>query len=456
MKIIIVGLGRTGTSLVQALTNEHYDITVIEKDKELVDAVTDKFSVNGIVGSGASKDTLIKAGAVTADALIALTPVDEINLLSCMQAKALGTRRTAARLFLPDFVAEREELKEEYKIDYIIKPKYDIAEEIARNIGLPGAVKLQGYFDNLMQMVTITAVGESPLIGKKLMDIKPKLDVDVLVSTIIRDDKLFIPDGTFVLQKGDKVGVVAGQKGMQDTLNKLGIIRHDCKKILIVGGGITAEYLIDMLLEEKKAITIMDGNIERCRELMEKYPTVTVSYGEGEVTDALEEEHVHEFDAVVSLTDNDETNLVTSLFAWSQNVSSIITRADIPGHVKLLHRVNMDITVSPSEISVMKLIRFIRNYEVGDAKNDIGKFYTIAEGKAEVMEFKADKSFTKLGIEFKNPDFKLKKDVIIASVIRDGALIIPDGSSKILENDRVIVATSKNNRIKTLNDIFAK
>lgn len=456
MKIIIVGLGRTGTSLIDALSGENYDITVIEKDKSLVDAITDKYSVSGVVGSGASKETLKKAGAETADALVALTPMDEINLMCCMQAKALGTRRTAARLFLPDFVAERKNIQNEYKIDYIIKPKYDIAEDISRNIGLPGIVKMQGYFDNLMQMVNITVVEGSPLIGKKLMDIKRELDVDVLVSTVIREDKLIIPDGTFVIGAGDRVGIVAGQDGMYETLQKLGIIRAASKNVLIVGGGITCEYLLDMMKGQRKNITVVEGNIDKCRMLMEKYPSVKVSYGEGEVTDVLEEEHVDKMDVVVSLTDKDESNLVTALYAWSQNVPSIITRADVPGHVRLLHRVNMDITVSPSEISVMKLIRFIRNYEVGDAQNDIGKYYLIADGKAEVMEFRADSSFKKIGMEFKNPEFRLKNNVIIASVIRNGSLIIPCGYSAILEGDRVIVATQRDNHIKTLNDIFSK
>lgn len=456
MKIIVVGLGRTGASLIEALSGENYDITVIEKEKSLVDAITDKYSVSGVVGSGASKETLKKAGAETADALVALTPVDEINLMSCMQAKALGTRRTAARLFLPDFVAERKNLQKEYNIDYIIKPKFDIAEDISRNIGLPGIVKMHGYFDNLMQMVNITVVEGSPLIGRKLMDIKRELDVDVLVSTVIRDDKLLIPDGTFAIQAGDRVGIVAGQEGMYETLQKLGVIRASSKNVLIVGGGITCEYLLELMKGKRRNITVIEGNIDKCRMLMDKYPNVKVSYGEGEVTDVLEEEHVDKMDVVVSLTDKDETNLVTSLYAWSQNVPSIITRADVPGHVKLLHRVNMDITVSPSEISVMKLIRFIRNYEVGDAQNDIGKYYLIADGKAEAMEFKADKSFRKIGMEFKNPEFKLKNNVIIASIIRDNTLIIPCGYSAILEGDRVIVATERDNHIKTLNDIFSK
>ena len=141
-RLIIVGLGSAGCALVKALSGENYDVTVIDKNKSLVDNITDNYNVNGIVGSGASKETLLKAGADTADALIALTHIDEINLLSCMQAKSLGTRRTAVRLLLPDFVEEAERLKKDYNIDYFVKPKYDIAEEINRNIGLPGFINL--------------------------------------------------------------------------------------------------------------------------------------------------------------------------------------------------------------------------------------------------------------------------------------------------------------------------
>ena len=116
MKVIIVGLGQTGNLLIASLANENYDIVVIDKERALVDAVTDKYNVNGVVGSGASRETLLKAGADTADAIVALTHVDEINLLSCMQAKALGTSYAAARLLMPDFVQEQEELKKQYNI----------------------------------------------------------------------------------------------------------------------------------------------------------------------------------------------------------------------------------------------------------------------------------------------------------------------------------------------------
>ena len=114
----------------------------------------------------------------------------------------------------------------------------------------------------------------------------------------------------------------------------------------------------------------------------------------------------------------------------------------------------MDITVSPTELSVLKMLRFIRYYEMGDAENDIGKFYNIADGKAEVMEFIASETFSKLGVAFKEKEFKLKKDILIAGIIREGRLVIPSGNSKIETGDRVIVATSKKNQIRSLNEIL--
>ena len=188
---------------------------------------------------------------------------------------------------------------------------------------------------------------------------------------------------------------------------------------------------------------------------MEKYPLIKVSYAEGDVTEALEEEKIEKMDSLISVSNSDETNLVTSMFAWSQNVPSIITRVDKPGHVKLLHKVNMDITVSPTELSVLKMLRFIRNYEIGDAKNGVGKFYMIADGMAEVMEFTADKEFSGIGVEFKDKKFKLKKDIIVAAVIRGDKLVIPSGNTQIQVGDVVVVASSKKNHIRNLNEIIA-
>lgn len=455
MKIIIVGAGRTGCSLIEALSAKNYDITIIDKSRELVENITDRYNVSGVVGSGASKDTLYKAGADTADILIALTPVDEINLLSCMQARAVGTLRTVARVFQPDFAAERKTLEKEQGIDYIFNPKYDMADEAARSIGLPGFVKPDGVFAGRVQMLTLTVSDESGISGQSLIDIRKRFDAEILIGTVLREGKLFVPDGKFVIEAGDRISVAVKKEDVIDILQKMGLVKHSAKKVMIVGGDVTADYLIDMLLKEKKTITVIESDLERCRLLMEKYPEIKVSYGSGEMGEVLEDEKISSMDAVVSLTDADETNLVTSMYAWSRNVPSILTKIDAPGHLKLLHRINLDITLSPPEISVNKLIRFVHNCEVGDAPNDIEKYFSIAEGKAEALQFTAKDDFKKLDVLFKEADFKLKKNVIIASVIRGDELIIPGGNSCIRKGDKVIIVSEKKNHIESLNAILA-
>ncbi len=454
MKIIIVGLGQTGTTLVSALSGDHYDITVVDKDRTLVDRITDKFNVNGVTGSGASKETLMAAGADTADAIVALTPIDEINLLSCMQAKALGTRRSGARLLLPDFVHESASLKKQYDIDYFVKPKSDIAEEIFRNIGMPGFMKLEGYWGDKVQIIDLNILSDSPLAGRKLSELKHSLNIDILVVAVIRDDKLSIPDGEFILKEGDNIAIAAAKESIAATLSTLGITKRSVRRIVMVGGGITGGYLLDMFNDKSLNITVLEKDVHRCRELMEKYPDIRVAYSGGEILDVLEEEHVSEADCIISLTDNDETNLVISMYAWSLNIPSIITRVDKPEHVKLLHRVNIDITVSATELSALKMIRFIRNYEMGDAENGIGKFYNIADNRAEIMEFRATGDFAALNIPFADKNFRLKKDVLVATIIRGGRLIIPSGSSCIQEGDCVIIAAAKHCLIRNLNEIL--
>lgn len=454
MKIIIVGLGQTGTTLVSALSGDHYDITVVDKDKARVDRITDKFNVNGIAGSGASRETLMAAGADTADAIVALTPVDEINLLSCMQAKALGTGRSGARLLLPDFVHDYESLKKQYSIDYFVKPKSDIAEEIFRNIGMPGFMKLEGYWGDSLQIIDLNILKDSPLAGKTLADIKQSMKLDMLVVSVIRNDKLIIPDGSLMLKEGDNIGIVAAKENILSTLQTLGITKRTVRRIVIVGGGITGQYLTDMIYEDHKNITILEQDVHRCRELMERYPDARIAYSGGEILDVLEEEQVSEADCLISLTDNDETNLVISMYAWSCNIPSIITRVDKPEHVKLLHRVNIDITVSATELSALKMIRFLRNCEMGDAKNGVGKFYNIAGNRAEIMEFAASGDFAGLNIPFGSKEFRLKKDVLIASIIRDGRLIIPDGSASIKEGDCVIITAAKHCLIRNLSEVL--
>ena len=454
MKIIVVGLGRAGNLLISSLANENYDVVVIDKDRDKVDAITDKYNVNGVVGSGASQETLRKAGADTADAIVALTHVDEINLLSCMQAKAIGTRIAAARILEPDLVSEMDKLKEQYNIDFFMKPRLDIAEEIYRNMGMPGFAKLEGFWENEIQFLNLNILENNPLIGRTLTDIKQTGDLNILVVSVIRKGKLFIPKGDFIIEEGDSINVCVSIKDLDESLQKLGIRRSRFKKTIIVGGSNTCIYLLDMF-KNKSRVTILETDKQRCRELMEMYPEVNVVYAGGDTLEVLDEENVSGADTVISLTESDETNLVVSMYAWSCNIPSVITRVDGPEHLNLLHKVNIDITVSPAESSALKAFRFLVSHDVVDGGEDMGKFYLMAEGLAETIEFTAGEDFKCLNVPFADKAFRLRKDIIVTAILRGEELIIPSGTTSIQKGDHVIITSTRKNHIRSLGEILA-
>lgn len=455
MKIIVVGLGRTGLLLISSLATEEYDIVVIDKERKLIDEVTDKYSVNGIVGSGASRETLLAAGADTADAIVALTPIDEINMLSCMQAKNLGTHYAAARIIMPDFVRESENLKKEYRIDMLFKPYEDVAEEIYQNIGMPGYTKFVGLWKNGLHLLDFNVLEDSHLCGRSLLDIKQNSNLNMMVVAVLRGGKLIIPDGNFVLKEGDNLTLAISEEELTGTLQTLKVRRKKVRKVMIIGGRTISEYLLGMMKKDGYQITVLEEDPNRCRDLMDRFPNCRIlCTGEGELLEILKEEKISEMDMVVSLTDSDETNLVISMYSWFLNIPSVITHVNVTEHLRMLHKVNIDITVSSVESASLRAMRFIRYHDGEQAQRAIGKFYLVAEGKAEIKELPAGEDFRLLNTKFKEPAFKLKKSVIVAAIFRDGKMIIPSGDTAIRKNDQVIIATSRKMSIRDLNDIL--
>lgn len=456
MKIIIVGLGQTGTLLAQRTAGESHDVVVIDSDRERVESVTNLYNVSGVCGSGASREILLQAGAVTADVIIAVSPVDEINLMACMVAKNCGTRYTVARIHRPELSADKDYFSETFEIDYIVNPKRDTATEMYRQISIPGRVKADAYFSDVATIIRIRMNQDIiPGGSMPLTEVKRFFGTDMLVATVTRGEKLYIPRGDFVIQPGDVVGIIAADTAISEIIMKLGLTHKPARKAMLVGGGTVAYYLAQKLLENKRSVTILEKDQKRCAELAELLPQAEISHADGVEADVLLEEGIKKADVCVSLTGSDDTNLVVSLFAWSCGVESVVTRVNATAYEKLLDKVNMDVALSPAAISADQIMGFVKNVTVHNAKgNDIQCLYQLAGGMAEAIEFIAYDNCRKLDIAFKQPEFKLKKDILIAMIIRQGEVIIPDGNSCIRSGDRVVVISKRGHGLNILNDIF--
>lgn len=456
MKIIIVGLGQTGTLLAQRTAGENHDVAVIDSDRERVESVTNLYNVSGVCGSGASREILQQAGAAAADVIIAVSPMDEVNLMACAVAKDCGTRYAVARIHRPELSADKDYFAGTFQIDYIVNPKRDTALEMRRQIRIPGRVKADAYFSDVATIIRVR-MDQNIIPGGSmpLTEVKRFFDTDMLVATVTRGEKLYIPKGDFVIQPGDVVGIIAADTAISQIIMKLGLFHSPARRIMLVGGGTVAYYLAKQLLEDRRSVTILEKDKKRCAELAELLPGAEISYADGIDADVLLEEGMKKADVCVSLTGSDDTNLVVSMFAWSCGVESVVTRVNATAYEKLLDKVNMDVTLSPAVISADRVMGFVKNVTVHNAKgNDIQCLYQLAGGRAEAIEFIAYDSCKKLGIAFKQPEFKVKKDILVALIIRQGEVIIPDGSSCIRSGDRVVVISKSGHGLNVLNDIF--
>ena len=453
MKIVIVGAGGIGTCLIRFLSEEHNEITVIDSKPEIVEAMTDKYEVSGICGSGSSYSVLRKAGMEAVDVFIAVTSSDEANIMSCMIAKELGAGHTIARVRGREHLEDIEIFRDRAGLDHIINPELAVADEILRLLKMPMAVNLQSFMDGNVLLTELNITEHHPMAGLSLMELHQKFDVSMLVATVTRGKKAFVPRGNFVLQPNDKISVLAQTKQMEKLLEQLNVVKRKVKSVMMVGCGSIGVYLAEKIQNTDMKLKIIEFNRDRCLELAKLLPEVSIAYGEAFDDKLLEEEGIARYDACVSLTDADDSNLVVSMLAWSLGVPKIITKVLNLNYASVLGNIELDNTVSPYEISANSILHYIRELNNTEHAHQIQKLYRMADNQVEVLELSADE-FSKFGVRLMDPEFTLRPDILVATIIRNGEVQIPDGRSTIEPGDEVIVVSTSDVKIRCLDDIL--
>ena len=283
MKIIIVGCGKVGYTLVEQLGSEDHDIVVIDEKPEKVSTITNNLDAMGIVGNGINHQTLIDAGITTADLLIAVTGDDEKNLLCCVIARKTGHCQTIARVRNPIYNKEIEFLKKEFGLAMIINPELAAANEIARIFQFPSAIRVDTFAKGHVELLHFKVTKGSPLIALKLFNLHQTLHSNVLVCTVIRGDKVIIPNGDFEFAANDIVSIVAKRRDAIDFFRKIGIQTNQVRNTMIVGGGTIAYYLAKLLAAMKIRVKIVEKDKARCEVLTELLDDALILNGDGNV-----------------------------------------------------------------------------------------------------------------------------------------------------------------------------
>ena len=437
MNLLIIGAGKVGSTLVQNFLNENHDIVVIDTDVSRVNDVVNRYDVQGIVGSGLTREVLVDAGAKTADFIIACTPRDEVNILCCVLAKKLGTKKTIARVRDPEYFNEMYNMKEDLGLDFFFNPELRTAKEIAEVLQFPSAKSVESFAGGSAEMICFHIGEGNPLNGKTLIEIAKEYGCKLLIGMVSRGEEVFIPRGDFTINVGDDVHIIASAAEIAKFSKKVKLFKPRAKNVFIIGGGKIAYYLAKELLSTGVDVKIVESDPVRAEELSKELEGATVILGDGTDHELLAEENMKRSDACVTLTGMDEENVIISLYASSKGVGKVITKVDRPSVLEMSKKLGLDTVVSPRECIANHIIRFVRAHQA-DTSSGINTLYKL-DDKVEAIEFTVSDKFGFIGKRLK--DMHFKRNILIGGIVRDGKYILPTGDSSIEKGDKVIVVS---------------
>ena len=429
MKVIIVGAGKLGYKLAEAMLNSEIHVTIIDTNAKVLDRINDHLDVLTIRANGVQVDVLQEICVETYDLLIAVTNSDETNIIICALAKKLGCPKTIARIRNPEYAKQLGFIKSEMGIDHIVNPELATAKEIARYL-LKSLIFYGDYAKGKVSMFDFNIANLPSFIGKRIMELGGM--EGLLITAISRDGEVFIPHGGTVLCEKDLIYVI----GKKDCINRLA---EKCKasqekkyikKAMILGGGKIGFYLAEKLIAHGINVKIIEQDRERCKYLSEKLNDGLVINGDGTDINLLEEEDIANMDAFVSVTGYDEENLLMAVTAKQSGVKKVIAKVSRASYVRIIDKLGIDMALNPVNITASDILKFIRGGRVVSVSLLLG-------GQAEVTEIIATDN--KAIIEKPLAELGLPKGIIIGAIVHQGKVIIPNGKSVIYPNDRLVI-----------------
>ncbi len=437
MKIIIVGAGQVGFHIASHLALENKDVVVLDKNPDALRRVSDNLDVQIIRGSGSSPVVLEEASIQTAEIMLAVTNSDETNLVACLVANIVSpSTKKLARIRDADFDNYHRNFREVAPhIDTIINPDIEVVKTIHRMMSVPGAVDIGEFADGRLKFVGVNLEDDSELAGARLSDL-PKIlgDDRPLIAALVREDEFIIPRGDDQIKAGDLVYFVSEEDKLLDTLSLFNKIAQPLKRALIVGGGRIGYRLARLLEEHSIYCKIIERNPERCTYLAERLNKAIVLSGDGSDQELLSEENIQDMDIVITLTHDEETNILASLLAQRMGARKTITRISKFSYFPLANAIGIEQVVSPRLSAINTILQHIRKGKVLSAISIKGE-------QAEVIEAVALE--TSDIVEKPLRDIAFPKGAMLAGIIRKDAIIIPTGESIIQPNDRVIIFARK-------------
>ena len=451
MKIIVLGAGKVGKTLIKHMANEDHDIIVVDQNATKVEEVVNQYDVIGVVGNGGSYDILMEAGAEDANLIICVTASDELNILAGLMAKKMGTRHTIARVRNPDYSSQRDFMRNQLGFSMIVNPELEAASEIRRVLSFPSAVKVDTFSRGKVELAEFFVEDHSRLNGVELNQLHKITKTNILVCAVSHNEDVIIPDGNYAIKPGDHLYITGTHRDLSKFCLDIGVITSRIKNVIIIGGGKIAYYLSKQLSTQGIKVKIIEKDKNRCQVLAEKLPYVTIIHGDGSDDELLNEEGIENTDAVLALTGLDEENIVLSLSAKSLYHKKTIAKVTRMNYTGLSDVLKVDSIVAPKKIVASQIIRYVRAKMNKDHDSAVKTLYKIVDGEVEAVEFKVTEHFKFLHKTIN--EMRIKEHVLVAAIIRKNEVIVPKGNTTLELNDYVIIV-SRGEIMKSLNDML--
>ena len=422
LNIIVVGGGKVGATLVERLSRENHDVTLIDKNRVKLDAITGAYDVMGVEGNGASFAVQKEAGIDSADLLISVTDSDELNLLCCTLAKRAGRCEAIARVRTPEYSQEAAFLRDRLGLAMIINPEFEAASEIARVLYMPTALEIGTFAHGQAEMIKIKVPEGNQMCGHTLAEISKA------------------SSSKFIIRADDKLSFIASRKNARTFLASVGFQTHQVKSTMIVGGGRVAYYLAKQLLNMGIDVKIIENDKERALKLSEELPGAVIINGDGTDESLLREEGIEYVESFVPLTGIDEENVMLTLYARKVSEAKCITKITRMGFSSVINSLDLGSVIYPRYITSEAIIAYVRAKKESMGSNNIQTLYHLFDQKAEAIEFNVDKESGVTGKQFM--ELKLKDNLLIALINRNGKIIIPSGTDSLMVGDTVVIVTT--------------
>ncbi len=439
LSIIIVGCGKVGTTLIEQLSKEGHDITIIDNNAQKVQEIASYYDIMGLAGNGASYNVQIDAGIENADLIIAVTNSDELNLLCCTVAKQVGNCAAIARVRTPDYSSESNYLREALGLAMIINPELEASKEAARILYLPTALEVNSFAHGQAEMIKFKIPDGNILNGMNIAYLGKNIAPDILICAIERNGEVYIPSGNFQMESGDVVSFVATRRIAKHFLENIGFKTRQVKNAMIIGGGKATYYLACQLINAGISVKIIERNKQRCEELSILLPKAIIINGDGTDPELLLEEGIEYTESFIALTGVDEENVLLTLHARQVSNAKVITKINHLAFKSVISHLDLGSVIYPRYITSEAIIAYVRAKK-NSMDSNIETLYHMFDYRVEAIEFRVYEDSKVTNIPLMN--LPLKENLLISFISRNGSILIPSGQDTIQVGDSVMVVTT--------------